>query len=122
MTFKNIREKGNYRTEDADRQIVLRKIDGPTPEGFYTFEIDMEGELIRFSGLLKQAMHSHIRKLELKYDISWGIDRLSVPKAYKDRKKEICEIITEALKAWGDHYNEEIAHSVLVTFSPKLLV
>ena len=123
MTFKNIREKGNYRTEDADRQIVLRKIDGPDPEGFYTFKLEIAGEFVNFSGVSRMKFNKDriFGVTKGMYDLDWYFNRLCIPSSHNNRKNEIAGIITEAMKIWGHSYDEEIANSVSVTFSPELL-
>lgn len=123
MGFVNeILPNRNRQTIDRERGIVLRKKHGPGPDGEYDFELEMHGLKIEFSGTsgMKWSSIPDARKQGI-YDFDWNFKIFSVPDSLRFKKSEVIPIIQEALKAWGDNYDENRANLVTVTFDPRVL-
>lgn len=115
-------EDGKWRTIDKEREIILRITRGPHPEYGYEFELELEGNIIKFCGDSGMKIHGNPKLGETRqYDMNWHFNELFIPDAVKREKKEIINFIKEALEVYGDSYRTEKASSVSVEFSPNLI-
>lgn len=126
MAFVNNRDdpKGNWFTIDEERGYVFKNIWGPTPDGAYIFQLEMEGKTVEV-----QTDGSPVQKrpgppgtpLGRLYDMTYNFRRFSVPDGISLSRAEIAEIIKEALVVYGDNYHQERGHIITVNFDPKLI-
>jgi hypothetical protein len=124
MGFINVTDDplGNWHTIDKNRGITLRNLYGPSREGEYEFELDINGSKVIFAGTsgMKYSTNPELAKKAI-WDFDWNFYRLSISKDIKLSRRDIVEIIDDALRVYGDNYNQNGADKISITFLPELL-
>ncbi len=119
MAFVNETKKGEeYKTIDRERDLTLyrKKASGGSSDLIEVFELMWGEEKIIFSTRPKAI------KNQGKGDIHHEVLFLEIPENLKKFQPEIKEFITEALDAFGAYWHRDKVDSVLVSFSPELIV
>jgi hypothetical protein len=104
-------------TIDKDRNIILSKNGYSLDSYARKFILDIDGVHVNFEAKSIQNKHENSNPEEpYNVDVVWKINHLIVPKKLQSKQKEIRDLITEALKAYGINHKRENASHVAVDF------
>ncbi|NQZ13545.1 MAG: hypothetical protein HRT94_01805 [Alphaproteobacteria bacterium] len=113
MPFVN--EQEHKRTIDHDRNIILRPFRN-LPEGYQVFQLDYNGDLIEFYAIQKITLDDPNPA-----HIDWSIEILKIPDSLMNRRKEVKDVIVEAMMVFGLSYGcGDADETVNVTFDKRI--
>ena len=106
----------NYQTIDHERKIVLKKLKSGLPTGPEEFGLYLDNEETKFWA------YRNVDHYKNKNDyIKWRVVKLQIPKALKNKKADILEIIEEALDEYGFASSRDGIEKLEVTFEAQIL-
>ncbi len=120
MPFVNDRTKrGDHKTIDRERNIVMRKIPGsPDPEVPYTLE--WHGQIIKFR-CETINLDQHKTENNWKFDLLKKVSCLDIPEGFLETKRAVLDVIEDALIVYGSDQSAERTGQVDVEFSNAAL-
>lgn len=123
MAFINITDDplGNWYTIDQEREVILKKTYGPSKEGEYEFELDIQDAVVVFAGTsgMKYSSDPELAKKAV-WDLDWNFYRLSIPPEITLSRNEVIQLIDEALRVYGFSYNQSNADKISIAFTPNV--
>ena len=102
---------------DVERDVTLITRGGEDRERMSSFEMNWQGQLIKFLAIREQgatiANHKNI--------VVWEVVGVDIPPSLHKKKSEILSMIKEGLDAYGLYYSCRHVAEVKVKFSEKLI-
>lgn len=106
-------EDHSWRTVDYERNIVLKKLGGGTPQEPIKFEIIIDSTPVIFEAFQRTETLNEIKKLHVDWDI-WGIYH---PESLE--REYVSKIIDEALREYGFAASTDLVAGLNVNFGKK---
>ena len=94
----------NRNTVDHERKIVLIFHSG-SMSGLQNLGLDLHEQLIRFEARVKNSVlvAKPTVSTPAKFDYYWEVDAVEVPEGFPEDRNTICNVIIEALTAFGEY-------------------